>query len=127
MSTKVRATVEDLLLMCRTQKAELRRGAADYANRHFRRAAVILAQPEDMSKHTAVQYKHRGQCWFLVELPRRESFSPDQPGWVIRSDEFWKGPRLRRVRSESDGTLMGWRRGLGATWRGRSWLGCGPS
>lgn len=109
MSTKVRATVEDLYNVPEHGKAELIDGE------------LVRFIPTGMGPSRAssriwrslddYEQAHRGghaigdNAGFLVELPHRESFSPDAAWWVgDLTMKFLEGPPVlaAEVRSEND-------------------------
>src|SRR5438093_6284554 len=110
MSTKVRATVEDLYNVPEHGKAELINGELvrfmPTGMRPSRASSRIWRSLDDYEHAHGGGFAAGDNAGFLVDLPNRESFSPDA-AWYIGQDtgmKFLEGAPVfaAEVRSEND-------------------------
>jgi Uma2 family endonuclease len=109
MSTKVRATVEDLYNVPEHGKAELIDGELvrfmPTGALPSRASSRIWRSLDDYEQAHGGGHAIGDNAGFLVDLPRRESFSPDAAWWVgDLTMKFLEGAPVfaAEVRSESD-------------------------
>jgi Uma2 family endonuclease len=110
MSTKVRATVEDLYNVPEHDKAELINGELvrfmPTGMRPSRASSRIWRSLDDYEHAHGGGFAVGDNAGFLVDLPNRESFSPDA-AWYIGQDtgmKFLEGAPVfaAEIRSEND-------------------------
>jgi Uma2 family endonuclease len=108
MSTKTRATIEDLYKV--EGKAELVNGEIVYMSptggRPSRAGGTIYRRLADYEEHVGGGYAFPNNAAFAVHLPHRESFSPDA-SWYIGAPPDMRFPQgapifAVEVRSEND-------------------------
>ncbi|MCP3957549.1 MAG: Uma2 family endonuclease [bacterium] len=110
MATKTAATVEDLYLVPDCAKAELVQGElilmSPTGGVPGRAGGEIYAHLRDYERRTGSGYAFPDNVGFLVDLPDRESFSPDAAYFIgeLRGGEFLAGAPIfaAEVRSEND-------------------------
>ncbi|HJQ71477.1 MAG TPA: Uma2 family endonuclease [Blastocatellia bacterium] len=110
MTTKAKATIEDLYRVPENQKAEIVNGElilmSPTGARPGRAASEIYISLREYERRKRIGYAIPDNVGFIVDLPNRDSFSPDAAFYKGQSPDmkFLQGPPIFAVegRSEND-------------------------
>jgi Uma2 family endonuclease len=110
MTTKVRATIEDLYKVPENRKAEIVNGElilmSPTGARPGRASSEIYISLREYERRKKIGYAIPDNVGFLVDLPNRDSFSPDAAFYIGQAPDmqFLQGAPIFavEVRSEND-------------------------
>ena len=109
MSTKIRATIEDLYHVPENGKAEIVNGELvrmpPTGGGPGRSGGEIYVSLREYERRTKSGYAFPDNVGFIVDLPNRQSFSPDAAFYVgeLRGGKFLEGAPIFAVEVRSEG------------------------